>query len=174
MVMPGNTCVHIVVVSDKVVKGEEIDQSGEVARRIVLGRDRCVSAKTIIGNSYRDILKVIRDSKERVLVLIGGTGPGPRDITVDVVESIAWRILPGFGEIFRNISYNKIGPRALISRTGLYILHDGRIVVVLPGSPNAVEIGMNILMDIVDHLIDEIDRFEGPHLGDIHDKVLSH
>ncbi|MCY0868598.1 MAG: MogA/MoaB family molybdenum cofactor biosynthesis protein [Desulfurococcus sp.] len=154
---------HVVVVSDRVARGEAVDTSGEKAVEYLSGRGYRVTGKTVVGNSYREILKAIREVKGRVLVLIGGTGPSPRDITVDVVESIAWRELPGFGEAFRRASFESIGARAIITRTGLYILHDGRVIVVLPGSPQAVETGLKILLDVINHVIEEVDRFEGPH-----------
>lgn len=154
---------HIVVVSDRIAGGESIDVSGEKAVEYLASRGFKVSGKTVVGNSYRDIVRVLRESKSRVILFIGGTGPSPRDITVDVLESLAWRELPGFGEAFRRLSSSTIGHRAILSRAGLYILPDGRITVALPGSIQALEVGLSILVDIVGHLAEEVDRFEGPH-----------
>ena len=156
-------CIRVVVVSDAVLSGIEVDVSGELAVKILKEKGLRVSSKDVIGNSYRDILRVLRNSGERVVLLLGGTGPSPRDITVDVVESTAWRCLPGFGELFRSLSYREIGPKAILSRASLCILHDGKVVAVLPGSPGGVRLGLELLTSTLEHLIEEVDRFEGPH-----------
>jgi molybdenum cofactor biosynthesis protein B len=156
-------CFKIIVVSDRVLEGLDVDISGDTALKILKDKGLNICGKVTIGNSYRDIIRVIRESKERVLLFIGGTGPSPRDITVDVVENIAWRCLPGFGELFRFNSYQQIGVRAILSRSTLCITHDGKITVVLPGSPSAVSIGLEILSQVVNHLVEEVDRYETPH-----------
>jgi len=156
-------CIKVVVVSDTLIAGRGVDVSGEVALSTLSNKGYCVTSKEVVGNSYRDILRALRNSKERVVVLLGGTGPSPRDITVDVVESTAWRCLTGFGELFRQLSYQKIGARAILSRATLCIMHDGKTVAVLPGSPDATKLGVEILAEILNHLLEEVDRFEGPH-----------
>ena len=155
---------HIIVVSDRVYEGEAVDESGEKAREIIESRGYMVSGKTIVPNRYREILRAIwGDHKSNVLLFIGGTGPSPRDITVDVIESIAWRKVPGFGEFFRLKSFEKIGYRGLLSRSEAYVLGDGRVAVVLPGSIDAVVLGLEILLNMIEHLLEETTRFEGPH-----------
>lgn len=156
-------CFQVVVVSDRVYEGLERDVSGELALALLVNKGYCVEPKITIRNLHRDILKALRTSRARVVLLLGGTGPSPRDITVDIVESVAWRCLPGFGEHFRRVSYEQIGVPALLTRASLCILHDGKIAVVLPGSPNAVSIGIDILSQLVEHLVEEVDRFETPH-----------
>lgn len=156
-------CFKVIVVSDRVVEGEVVDVSGELAVEILKKRGLCVSDKAVIGNSYRDIVRVLRNSKERVLLFLGGTGLSPRDITVDVIEDVSWRCLPGFGELFRYISYREIGANSMLSRSTLCVLHDGKITVALPGSPGAVKLGIELLLQVVDHLVEEVDRFEAPH-----------
>lgn len=156
-------CIKIVVVSDRIAEGLDKDISGERALLVLRNKGFCVDGKAIVRNSYREILKVMRVTNERVILFLGGTGPGPRDITVDVVQESAWRCLPGYGELFRFLSYQKIGIHAILSRTSLCVLHDGKIVVVLPGSPDAVDLGVELLSQILDHLVEEVDRFESPH-----------
>lgn len=156
-------CFKVIVVSDRVAEGGMVDVSGELAVEMLKRKGFCVGDKTIIRNSYRDIVRVLRSSKERVLLFLGGTGLSPQDITVDVVEGASWRCLPGFGELFRYISYRKIGVNSILSRSTLCVLHDGKIAVALPGSPSAVKLGIKLLLQVVNHLIEEVDRFEAPH-----------
>ncbi|MEM0380224.1 MAG: MogA/MoaB family molybdenum cofactor biosynthesis protein [Desulfurococcaceae archaeon] len=159
-----NLVFHIIVVSDSIHSGERKDTSGDKALEILVKNGYKVSGKTIIPNNYREIIRVIRKLYDsNVLIFIGGTGPSPRDITIDVIEEIAWRKIPGFGEYFRLKSFEEIGYHGLLSRSELYILHDGRIVTVLPGSPKSVETGLRILLNIVEHLFEEIWRFDEPH-----------
>lgn len=153
----------VVVVSDRVHRGLERDVSGETAVELIKRRGFIVDGKIIVPNSYREIVKVIREVKSNVLVFIGGTGVSPRDITVDVVEEHSWRTLPGFGEYFRLKSIEKLGLKALFSRASLFILPDARVAAVLPGSRDAVETGLEILLNLVEHLVEEVGRFEGEH-----------
>ncbi|WP_448577201.1 MogA/MoaB family molybdenum cofactor biosynthesis protein [Thermosphaera sp.] len=155
--------VNIVVVSDRVYEGLAEDASGSLAKRIVEEKGFKVERFTVIPNSHREILRVLRSANSRVLIFIGGTGPGPRDITVDVISQVAWRHLPGFGELFRAKSFEAKGYRGVLTRSELFILHDGKIAVCLPGSPEAVELGLNILLNMIEHLVEEVDRFEGLH-----------
>ena len=154
----------IVVVSDQVYEGKKRDVSGSIAERIIVSRGYNVCGKTVIPNSYKEIVRAIRSSNRcDVFLFIGGTGASPRDITVDVVRSLAWRHIPGYGEYFRLRSVNRTGLHGILSRAELYVLGDGRIAVVLPGSPDAVELGLEILFGIVEHLVEEVKRYEGPH-----------
>jgi molybdenum cofactor biosynthesis protein B len=77
--------------------------------------------------------------------LTGGTGVAPRDVTPEAVEPLLDRVVPGFGELFRALSYEQIGSAALLSRA-LAGLAAGRVVFVLPGSRGAVELAMEKLV----------------------------
>jgi len=79
------------------------------------------------------------------VILTGGTGVAPRDVTPDTVEPLLDRVVPGFGELFRALSYEQIGSAALLSRA-LAGLASGRVVFVLPGSRGAVELAMEKLV----------------------------
>ncbi len=155
----------VIVVSDAVYEGHKRDVSGEVAREILSSRGYQVAAKIVVPNKYREILRAINElaGKTDFIIAIGGTGPSPRDITVDVVESVAWRKIPGFGEIFRLKSYEEIGMRGAISRAELYILANGTPVAVTPGSTTAVKLALNLLLEVIDHLVEESHRYEGQH-----------
>ena len=79
------------------------------------------------------------------VILTGGTGVAPRDVTPEAVEPLLDRVVPGFGELFRALSYDQIGSAALLSRA-LAGLASGRVVFVLPGSRGAVELAMEKLV----------------------------
>ena len=97
--------------------------------------------------SYRD-----RDDLDAVL-LTGGTGISPRDLTYETVSALLTKPLPGYGELFRMLSYAEIGPAALLSRAVGGLM--GRVaVLVMPGSRAAVELAMGkLILPELPHLV---------------------
>ena len=80
--------------------------------------------------------KILNDKIANVIILTGGTGLTGRDSTPDVLKTIITKEIPGFGEIFRYISYKKIGTSSLQSRA-MAGLAKNCFIFALPGSPNA-------------------------------------
>jgi molybdenum cofactor biosynthesis protein B len=94
----------------------------------------------------------------QVVLFNGGTGISPRDTTYDVISRYLEKTLPGFGEIFRMLSYEEIGPAAMLSRAtaGVY---KNTLVVSMPGSSGAVKTAMEkLILPEVNHLVWEIFR----------------
>ena len=87
-----------------------------------------------------------------VIITTGGTGIGPRDITIESLQGIFDKEINGFGEIFRYESYKELGTGAILSRAtaGVY---NGKLIVSLPGSPNAVKLGLSIILPELGHLV---------------------
>jgi molybdenum cofactor biosynthesis protein B len=79
------------------------------------------------------------------LVLTGGTGIAPRDRTIEVLAPLFDKTLDGFGEAFRRLSWDQVGPRAILSRAAAGVVH-GRVVAALPGSLAAVRLGVEQLL----------------------------
>ena len=79
------------------------------------------------------------------LVITGGTGVAPRDRAVEVLAPLFEKTLDGFGEAFRRLSWDQVGPRAILSRAAAGVIR-GRVVVALPGSPKAVRLGVEGLL----------------------------
>src|SRR5262245_13814617 len=95
-----------------------------------------------------------RDELHAVLVT-GGTGISPRDQTYETVTALLTKPLPGYGELFRMLSYAEIGPACLLSRAVGGLI--GKLVVlVMPGSRAAVDLAMNrIILPELPHLVRE-------------------
>lgn len=94
----------------------------------------------------------------RIILFNGGTGIAPRDTTYDVISRKLEKALPGFGELFRMLSFQEVGPAAMLSRAtaGVY---RSTFVVSMPGSPNAVEVAMErLILPEINHLAWEILR----------------
>ena len=91
----------------------------------------------------------------RAVILTGGTGVAPRDVTPDTVEPLLDRVVPGFGELFRMLSYQDVGSAALLSRA-LAGVASGCVVFVIPGSRGAVRLAMEkLILPEIGHLAAE-------------------
>ena len=93
-----------------------------------------------------------------LIVVTGGTGVSPSDVTPEAVAPLLERPLDGFGELFRALSFEQVGPAALLSRA-LAGVARGRAVFVLPGSPAAAELGLSrLILPVAGHLVGQLRR----------------
>jgi len=93
-----------------------------------------------------------------VVVLNGGTGLASRDVSVEAVQPLLDRVIEGFGELFRALSYEQIGAAAMLSRAVAGVMSKSAIFV-LPGSPKAVELAMAaLILPEVAHLVGQLRR----------------
>jgi molybdenum cofactor biosynthesis protein B len=122
----------------------------EVARRALV-RDRVSE----IRNAVRAAL---RDRRVDVVLLTGGTGVSPRDLSPEAVRPLLERELPGFGELFRMLSFEEIGGAAMLSRATAGTA-DGKAVFLLPGSPKALALAMDrLVLPEIGHLLAQARR----------------
>jgi molybdenum cofactor biosynthesis protein B len=150
---------HVVTVSSS--RDGDTDRSGKLIRNLLEADGHKVLGSKVIPDSPDEIEEKIRSaviSDSRILVLTGGTGLSSRDQTVDVLQRLEDKELPGFGELFRNMSYEDIGARAALSRARASLIGD-TLVFSLPGSPAAVELGMEkLILPSIGHAVYEIDK----------------
>lgn len=93
-----------------------------------------------------------------VVVVSGGTGFSPRDVTVEAVEPLLERTVPGFGELFRMLSWRQIRAAAMLSRAVAGLVGE-RAVFVVPGSPKAVELALaELVLPEAAHLLGQVRR----------------
>jgi len=137
----------VVTVSD--TRTLEDDTGGDRVRELLEAGGHPVVERRIVPDDPAAIAGALRELTGRAdvgaVVLTGGTGVAPRDLTPDTVEPLLERLIPGFGELFRQLSYEEIGSAALLSRA-LAGLRGGRVVFVLPGSRGAVKLAMEKLV----------------------------
>jgi molybdenum cofactor biosynthesis protein B len=94
----------------------------------------------------------------QVVITTGGTGITSRDTTFDAIAPLLEKRLDGFGELFRMLSYEQIGPAAMMSRASAGIVA-GKVVVLLPGSEAAVRLALEkLLIPELGHLVREASR----------------
>ena len=150
----------ILTVTD--TKTRETDTSGKAAFEIFQKFGHSVVSHEIIPNEKKKITSAAEHALKQadLLVTIGGTGASRKDISVESVRPLIEKELPGFGEMFRSMSVKEIGTAAMMSRAVLGITAEGKIVVSLPGSENAVRLGLEgILMNELKHLLWELRRY---------------
>lgn len=124
------------------------DRGGQYARDALSDAGHVVSHYTIVKDDPAAVVATIDAwilAGTQVVVTTGGTGISRRDTTIDAVEPQLTRVLPGFGEIFRMLSYEQVGAAAMLSRA-IAGTWGTSLVFCLPGSPNAVELAMTRLI----------------------------
>ena len=155
----GQVLLAIVTVSD--TRTSETDTSGKLIRQLVEKAGHRVVAYRIVRDEpgeVRAALEDFTDGRARLVVFSGGTGISRRDRTYDVISKALEKTLPGFGEIFRMLSYQQVGSAAMLSRATAGIYRD-TVVFSMPGSPNAVQLAMEkLILPEIQHLAWELVR----------------
>jgi molybdenum cofactor biosynthesis protein B len=157
---PTSLACYVLTVSD--TKTPETDTSGALIRELLTAAGHRVTASDIVRDEPADVTRLVRaacaDAAVQVVILTGGTGITSRDSTFEAVEALLDKRLPGFGELFRMLSFAEIGAAAMLSRAQMGV-HERRIVVSLPGSPNACRLALEkLLLPELGHLLREVSR----------------
>ncbi len=145
--------VGVLTVSD--TRTLEDDRSGAVAVELLEGAGHRIAARAIVKDN-RDVIRAqlqawIADPEVEVIIATGGTGVTPRDVTPEALAPLVTKAIPGFGELFRWLSYAEIGSSTIQSRAEA-ALCDRTYVFLLPGSPGGVRTAMEkILLAQLDH-----------------------
>jgi molybdenum cofactor biosynthesis protein B len=144
---PAGVACAVVTASD--TRTPATDTSGAAIRALLRRRGhRVVDARILPDDPARitrHVRRLARAGVARVVVVTGGTGIAPRDSTYEAIDRILEKRLPGFGEIFRHLSYRRIGPAAILSRAVAGTC-GGMVVFSLPGSEAAVRLAMTRLI----------------------------
>ena len=158
---PKSIVVALVTISD--TRTLENDSSGQFLEMVLKEAGHKVLERVIIKDDPEDIREVLERllaSEAQVVITSGGTGITGRDNTVPIVESLILKPMPGFGELFRMLSYQEVGAAAMLSRA-LGGLAKGALLFALPGSSNAVKTAWEkLLKDELGHLVFEMLRHE--------------
>ena len=109
-----------------------------VVSREILPDDRVLIGKHV-GNA-------IGSEEVDAIIVCGGTGVSITDVTIETVRPLLIKTLPGFGELFRKLSYDEIGSAAIMTRALAGVTDQGKVVFCVPGSPQAVELVMTKLI----------------------------
>jgi len=140
------------------IKGKKVDDpSGDLIEKILKNNGHVVHNRSLISDDKTGIRNSIKDalSDDNInsIITTGGTGISPSDITIESVRIFLSKDIPGFGELFRKISYEMIGSAAMITRAIAGIAQE-KPIFCLPGSSNAVEIAMvNLIIPEIGHIV---------------------
>ena len=145
--------VGVLTVSDTRTAAD--DKSGDTIAEHLTGAGHRVAARAIVtddvGAIRRQLAAWIADPTVEVVIATGGTGVTPRDVTPEALAPLVTKSIPGFGELFRWLSYAEIGTSTIQSRAEA-ALCDRTYVFLLPGSPGGVRLAMEkILVPQLDH-----------------------
>jgi molybdenum cofactor biosynthesis protein B len=137
----------VITASD--TRSAETDTSGKKIKDLLVANHHVVVSYQILKDEPVQIAAAVRTLLEQpevdALIINGGTGIAPRDTTFEAVQGLLEKEISGFGELFRMLSYQDIGSAAMLTRATAGVAK-GKIVVSLPGSTGAVELGMSKLI----------------------------
>jgi molybdenum cofactor biosynthesis protein B len=157
---PETVGVAILTMSD--TRTKETDTSGTLIRELLNLTGHTIVEYRIVPDEPARIRETLAEWTAnpaiQAILTNGGTGIAQRDTTYDVVAGLLEKRLDGFGELFRMLSYQEIGPAAMLSRAvaGVY---KGRLVITMPGSRNAVQLAMTkLIVPELAHLVFEVTK----------------
>ena len=137
----------IITLSD--TRNETTDKSGKRIKDLLAEQNQPVTSYQILKDEPDQITAAVRDLLAQpdvdVIITNGGTGIAPRDTTFEAIQGLLEKEIPGFGEMFRMLSYEDIGPAAMLTRATAGVAQ-GKVIISLPGSTGAVELGMTKLV----------------------------
>ncbi len=157
----GHEAVKLAIVTVSDTRTPETDVNGEYLRAQIAAAGHTVTAYRLIKDEPAQVVAVLDElagSDAEIILFNGGTGISRRDTTFDALSSRLEKTLPGFGEIFRMLSFAEIGGAAMLSRAtaGVY---RGKVIFSTPGSPAAVRLAWEkLIASEVAHLAWELVR----------------
>ena len=148
----------VITLSDS--RTPDTDKSGRRVQELLAGAGHAVTHYQIIPDEPAQLESLLHGLLARndidVILTNGGTGISRRDQTIPVIERLLETPLPGFGELFRMLSYQQIGSGAMLSRAVAGIAR-GKLIFAMPGSTGAVELAMTkLVLPELKHLLHEI------------------
>ena len=137
----------VITLSD--TRTEETDTSGKRIKDLLAEQGQPVVAYRILKDEPEQLAAVVQALLARpevdAIITNGGTGIAPRDTTFEAIQGLLEKEITGFGEMFRMLSYADIGAAAMLTRATAGVAN-GKVIISLPGSTGAVELGMTKLV----------------------------
>lgn len=157
--MPTKVVVSILTLSD--TRTEHDDESGKLLCELFTAAGHSIEQYQVHNENPEAVRVTLEEwlaRKPGAIVCCGGTGIAARDNTVEVAKSLFTKEIPGFGELFRFLSFQQIGAAAMLSRAVAGVAKES-LLVCLPGSAKAVRLATTrILLPEITHIVWEIQR----------------
>lgn len=155
---PISVCCAVLTISDS--RTVETDRSGGLICQLLRAAGHQTADYQILADQPElicaQVLAYCATAEIEAILLNGGTGIAPRDTTYDAIEALLEKTLPGFGELFRGLSYAEIGSRAMASRAVAGVCQ-GKLLFSLPGSTPAVKLGLEkLILPELAHLVRQL------------------
>ena len=152
---PGKVGCAVITVSDTRTLGN--DKSGQTVVDLLQAADHSVIERAIVPDEPAELSELVRRfvaaSPIEAILLTGGTGIAARDQTPETLGKLFTKELPGYGELLRMLSYEEIGPAAMLSRACGGMI-DQTLVLTMPGSTPAVRLAMDkLILPELSHLV---------------------
>ncbi|MBW4472150.1 MAG: MogA/MoaB family molybdenum cofactor biosynthesis protein [Stenomitos rutilans HA7619-LM2] len=156
----GAVAIHCAVITVSDTRTPETDRSGQLVQQLLQEAGHELLAYTIVKDDPPQIQDQLEQLSQQAtleaIIVNGGTGIAPRDTTYDAIALLLEKTLPGFGELFRWLSYQDIGSRAIASRAIAGVFR-GRLVFSVPGSTGAVQLAMQtLILPELQHLVSQL------------------
>ena len=153
------TCA-VLIISDS--RTEKTDESGRYLLDKLESNGHTVVDYALLKNDTESIKKKLEEYLEQeelqVIISSGGTGVSMRDVTVETVTPMLGKMLDGFGELFRTLSYMEIGTASIMSRAIAGVI-GGKVIICVPGSLAAVKLAVEkIILPEIGHMVREATR----------------
>ncbi len=157
---PVSVSCFVLTVSD--TRTDANDTGGQAIRKLLESGGHSVTGHVIVRDDPDAVVRAVNgwleDARTRVIITTGGTGITSRDGTFEAIDGLLEKRLTGFGELFRMLSYDQIGPAAMMSRATAGTVK-GKAIFVLPGSPDAVTLAMTkLILPELGHVVQQLSR----------------
>jgi len=154
--------VRFAVLTVSSTRGDADDHSGKAIEQVLSSAGHALTKRMIVKDDVQEIQRALRefieDESIQAVVVNGGTGVARADVTLEAVAHFEEKQLPGFGELFRALSYEEIGSAAIMSRATAFI-SEGKPVFCIPGSEKAVRLAASkLIAPELGHLVWEANR----------------
>ncbi len=157
---PAYAKVYVITCSDS--RTAATDEGGRIIKSKLADRGHVIAGSAIVPDEPSRIgaeLERARAAGAQAVLITGGTGITARDSTFEAVTAVIARPLPGFGELFRMLSFEEIGSAAMLSRALAGVTREGLVVFAMPGSPAAVKLACErLILPELGHLLEELGR----------------
>ncbi len=158
----GNTGFGFMVITASDSRKPGDDLSGALVRERALAAGHRVVESRLVADEATALRAAVETALASpavdAVVVTGGTGLAPRDVTIEAVAPLFGKTIDGFGELFRRLSWDEIGPAAMLSRATAGVAA-GKAVFLLPGSPAAVRLALDrLILPELAHLLAQARR----------------